>query len=73
MPGTNLTRDEAAGRSALIATESYDVVLDLTTGAETFTTRSTVRFSCTRPGEATWIDFVGSSVERVVLNGTELD
>ncbi|WP_299517702.1 aminopeptidase N [uncultured Serinicoccus sp.] len=73
MPGTNLTRDEAAARSALIRTESYDVVLDLTRGAETFSTRSTVRFTCSRPGESTWIDFVGPSVERVVLNGTELD
>ncbi|WP_298747376.1 aminopeptidase N [uncultured Serinicoccus sp.] len=73
MPGTNLTRDEAAARSALIRTESYDVVLDLTRGSETFSTRSTVRFTCSRPGESTWIDFVGPSVERVVLNGTELD
>ncbi|WP_281964701.1 aminopeptidase N [Serinicoccus marinus] len=73
MPGTNLTRDEAAARSALIRCESYDVALDLTRGAETFATSSTVRFTCTSPGESTWIDFVGASVERVVLNGTELD
>ena len=36
MPGTNLTRDEAATRSSLIAVDSYDVTLDLTTGDETF-------------------------------------
>ncbi|WP_010148888.1 aminopeptidase N [Serinicoccus profundi] len=73
MPGTNLTRDEASARSELIGTRSYAVVLDLTCGAETFATSSTVRFTCRRPGESTWIDFVGRSVERVVLNGTELD
>ncbi|ANS78518.1 Membrane alanine aminopeptidase N [Serinicoccus hydrothermalis] len=73
MPGTNLTRDEAAARSALIQTESYDVALDLTRGAETFGTRTIVRFTCASPGEDTWIDFVGASVERVELNGTELD
>ena len=73
MPGTNLTRDEAAQRSALVDTRSYDVVLDLTCGPETFATTSTVHFTCVEPGASTWIDFVGRSVERVVLNGTELD
>ncbi|TQM96122.1 aminopeptidase N [Ornithinimicrobium humiphilum] len=73
MPGTNLTRDEATRRSQLVATDSYAVALDLTTGPETFRTTSTVRFSCAEPGAETWIDFVGASVERVVLNGRELD
>ncbi|AXH95920.1 aminopeptidase N [Ornithinimicrobium avium] len=73
MPGTNLTRDEATQRSQLIATESYQVALDLTTGPETFRTTSTVRFTCAEPGAQTWIDFVGRSVESVVLNGRELD
>ncbi|WP_151524609.1 aminopeptidase N [Serinicoccus kebangsaanensis] len=73
MPGTNLTRDEAAARSGMIRLESYDIALDLTCGAETFATRSTVRFTCSEPGGSSWIDFVGASVERVVLNGTELD
>ncbi len=73
MPGTNLTRDEATQRSQLIATESYEVALDLTTGPETFRTTSTVRFRCAEPGAQTWIDFVGRSVGSVVLNGRELD
>ncbi|WP_131103896.1 aminopeptidase N [Ornithinimicrobium sufpigmenti] len=73
MPGTNLTRDEAAQRSALVDTRSYDVVLDLTCGPDTFATTSTVRFTCAEPGASTWVDFVGRSVERVLLNGTELD
>ena len=73
MPGTNLTRDEATQRSQLIATDSYEVALDLTTGPDTFATTSTVRFSCAEPGAQTWIDFVGTAVGRVVLNGRELD
>jgi aminopeptidase N len=73
MPGTNLTRDEATQRSQLVATQSYDVALDLTTGPETFRTTTTVRFTCTAPGAQTWIDFVGGSVASIVLNGEELD
>ncbi|WP_122260874.1 aminopeptidase N [Ornithinimicrobium cerasi] len=73
MPGTNLTRDEATQRSQLLATQSYDVALDLTQGAETFGTRSTVRFTCAEPGASSWIDFVGPSVRSVLLNGRQLD
>jgi aminopeptidase N len=72
VPGENLTREEAATRAGLLSVSSYDVDLDLATGPETFTTRSTVRFSAT-PGAETFIDFVGRSVESVVLNGTALD
>ena len=32
MPGTNLTRDEAATRAALLDVTSYSIDLDLTTG-----------------------------------------
>jgi hypothetical protein len=34
VPGTNLTRDEAAARAALLHVDSYEVVLDLTTGPD---------------------------------------
>ncbi|GAA3612708.1 aminopeptidase N [Marihabitans asiaticum] len=73
MPGTNLTRDEAAIRSDLIEVDSYKVALDLTTSEKVFATQSTVRFSCRRPGEGTFIDFIGESVESVELNGEALD
>ena len=69
MPGQNLTREEAATRADLLAVSSYDVVLDLAGGPTTFATRSTVRFAATE-GADTFIDFVGASVESVVLNGT---
>ena len=73
MPGTNLTRDEAATRAALLHVDSYEVVLDLTTGPTTFHTVTTVRFTARTPGADTWIDFVGDSVTSVTLNGRTLD
>ena len=73
MPGTNLTRDEAAARAALVHVESYDIDLDLTTGPTTFRSITTVRFSAREPGQGTWIDFVGDSVEAITLNGEAID
>ncbi|XVX19010.1 aminopeptidase N [Actinomycetota bacterium] len=73
MPGTNLTREEAAERSALLSVDSYDIDLDLTTSERTFRTQATVRFSCGTPGSSSFIDFVGDSVQAISLNGRELD
>ncbi len=42
MPGENLTRDEARERAQLLAVDRYDVVLDLTTGDETFRSDTTI-------------------------------
>ena len=72
MPGTNLTRVEAQERASAISTESYEVALDLTTGAETFAADTTVRFTAT-PGASTFIDIVAKSVESIELNGARLD
>ena len=68
MPGTNLTREEAATRSALVTVDRHDVELDVTTGAETFATTSTIRFSCSHAGAETFLDFVGASVEAVTVS-----
>ena len=73
MPGTNLTREEAAQRAELIQVASYDVAVDLTASATTFPTSSIVRFSCAAPGSQTHLDFVGESVASVRLNGVNLD
>ncbi len=73
MPGTNLTREEADSRAALVTVDRHDVDLDVTTGPETFSTRSTIRFSCSRPGAETFLDFVGGTVEGLTVNGTTLD
>ena len=72
MSGTNLTREETGQRSLLVSTQSYEVALDLTSGPETFVTTTTVRFAAS-PGESTWLDFVGRSVESITINGTEVD
>ncbi|WP_370894123.1 aminopeptidase N [Janibacter sp. GXQ6167] len=72
MPGTNLTRDEAAARAALIEVSHYDITLDLTTSETTFATTNSLTFTCTEPGAETFLDFIGT-VERITLNGVDLD
>jgi aminopeptidase N len=72
VPGENLTRIEAQERARALAVESYDVVLDLTQGAETFGSVTTVRFTAT-PGTSTFIDAITKTVHSVTLNGVALD
>ncbi|WP_125099651.1 aminopeptidase N [Leucobacter chromiireducens] len=72
MPGTNLTRVEAQERAAVVATQRYEVALDLTTGPETFAAATTIHFTAT-PGADTFVDLIADSVERVALNGVDLD
>lgn len=72
MPGLNLTRAEAAERSALINVDSYDVVLDLSGGAETFNSRTTVNFSAKGEG-STFIDVVATSLNSASLNGSAVN
>ncbi|TSE15465.1 aminopeptidase N [Arthrobacter sp. KBS0703] len=68
----NLTRAEARERADLIAVDSYDVALDLTTGETVFGSTTTVKFTAV-PGSSTFIDAVTQSVHSVTLNGRELD
>ncbi len=72
MPGENLTRSEAELRSSLVSTHSYLVELDLTSGEETFRSKTTVRFSA-QQGSSTFIDAITSKVHSVILNGAALD
>jgi aminopeptidase N len=72
VPGTNLTRDEASTRSALVSVSTYLIELDLTTDEKTFATTSTVAFTATE-GAETFVDFVGESVDEIVLNGRSLE
>jgi aminopeptidase N len=67
---SNLTRDEAAARSALIKVASYQVDLDLTSGTdETFDSVSMVRFDCAAPGSSTFINLTAPAVREITLNG----
>ncbi|MFF0989573.1 aminopeptidase N [Kocuria nitroreducens] len=72
MPGTNLTRQEAASRAEIVDVDAYEVVLDLTGGERVFRSTTTVRFRAV-PGASTFIDAITDAVHSVVLNGTELD
>jgi aminopeptidase N len=66
----NLTRDEAATRSALITVASYHVDLDLTGGDTTFDSVSVVRFGCAAPGSSTHLNLTAPAVREITLNDT---
>lgn len=72
MPGENLTRIEAQERRAIVDTQSYEIALDLTKGAEVFGSRTVVRFTATA-GSSTFIDLIAGDVRSIVLNGREID
>ncbi len=76
MSHENLQRNEAAQRSALITTHSYDVSLDVRQAADPevtgYTSRSVINFSAAEPGQSTFLDFIASDVHSVFLNGKGL-
>src|SRR5712691_4736886 len=65
---SNLTRDEAMARSALIKVASYQVDLDLTGSDATFGSVSVVRFGCAAPGSSTFINLTAPAVREITLN-----
>ena len=73
VPGINLSRSEAKERADHLVIESYQVTLDVTTGAETFYSKSEVVFSCNKPGYSTFIDACGRRVISATLNGAPID
>ncbi len=68
----NLTREEARDRRQLLDVSSYRVELDLTDGAGTFLSTSTVRFQCAVPEAASFIELTAPAVREIVLNGFAL-
>ena len=73
MPGTNLTREEASERAAIVSTETYDVELDLTLDSDTrFGSVTTITFGAT-PGASTFADLVDGEISSITLNGAEID
>lgn len=72
MPGTNLTRDEARTRAAIIDTHSYEVTLDLTTGPERFGSTTRIEFDA-QPGSETFLDLVDAEIESITLNGDPVE
>jgi len=65
---SNLTRDEAATRSALITVSSYQVDLDLTGDEKTFRSVSVIRFGCAAPGSSTFLNLTAPAVHEITLN-----
>ncbi|WP_453983933.1 aminopeptidase N [Brevibacterium casei] len=72
MPQYNLTREEARTRASHIHVTSYEHTLVLTGTGESFRVRSRIRFTAD-PGTQTFIDAITASVERVQLNGIDLE
>ena len=73
MPGTNLTRAEAAARAAVVSPSEYVIEIDLTLDSEErFGSTTTLRFAATE-GAATFIDLVDAELESVTLNGVAID
>jgi aminopeptidase N len=73
VPGTNIKQSEAEERSAIVKVSSYAIDLDLTTGAENFRVKTTVKFAGLKPGATTYIDCVGARVMSAKLNGVDFD
>ncbi|GAA1990466.1 aminopeptidase N [Microbacterium pumilum] len=71
MPGENLTRIEAQERRAIVDTQSYEIALDLTRGAEVFGSRTVVRFTANE-GADTFIDLISGHVRTITLNGRDV-
>lgn len=68
MSSENLTRTEARDRAAFLATDTYDIRLDLTQGPETFLTETTLRFTASEARE-TFVDLIAKQVHEIELNG----
>ena len=77
MPGTNLSRDEAATRAALLDVTAYAVDLDLTRAPDrdtpTFGSTTTIEFTCSEPGADTFVDLVDATIAEITLNGSPVD
>ena len=70
----NLTRVDARARAELLSVSGYEVELDLTDGGgkpgeRTFRSRTTIRFTASRPGAATFVDVIADGFREVTLNG----
>jgi len=70
--GTNITRLEAQNRSAELTVKSYQVELDLSTRAENFPSKTTVKF-VGREGNVSWIDYIAPVVSSIELNGEPIN
>ena len=73
MQSSNLTREEATRRAAVVADPRYEVSLDLDAGDERFDVEATIRFRGAEPGASTFLEFLAPEVTTLELNGKALD
>ncbi len=71
-PMSVLTRDEAQARAEFLDVHHYTVDLDLTTGDETFGSRTAVRFTARTDGD-TFVELKPAELRAVTLDGQPLD
>ncbi|MFI8087617.1 aminopeptidase N [Streptomyces sp. NPDC086080] len=67
-----LTRDEAQNRAQLLDVHRYTIELDLTTGDETFDSRTLIRFGA-RADADTFVEIKPAELRYVTLDGQPLD
>ncbi|MFJ4919179.1 aminopeptidase N [Streptomyces sp. NPDC088725] len=67
-----LTRDEAQTRAQLLDVHRYTVALDLTTGEDTFDSRTVIHFT-TRAAGDTFVELKPATLRSVTLDGRPLD
>ncbi|MGI5425145.1 aminopeptidase N [Streptomyces sp. CA-179760] len=67
-----LTRDEAQTRAELLDVHRYTIELDLTTGDETFDSRTLIRFSARTHGDS-FVEVRPDELRSVTLDGHSLD
>ena len=73
MPGINISRAEAAERSSHLSITHYEVLLDVSGGAESFIATTKVSFDCNKVGYESFIDAVGKRIISATLNGQSVD
>ena len=73
VPVQSVTPAQELERCSILDIVSYDLVLDLAGGTDTFSSRAEVRFRCRRTGSAAFADLRAVTVGRAVLNGADLD
>ncbi|NUR64905.1 MAG: aminopeptidase N, partial [Streptomyces sp.] len=67
-----LTRDEAQTRATLLDVHRYTIDLDLTTGDDTFDSKTVIRFTA-RTDADTFVEVKPAELRSVTLDGQPLD
>ncbi|MEV7423797.1 aminopeptidase N [Streptomyces sp. NPDC091212] len=67
-----LTRDEAQTRALFLDVHRYTIALDLTTGEDTFDSRTLIRFTARTAGD-TFVELKPATLRSVTLDGQPLD